>query len=102
MSIAHKIAFYFGIALIILVLALFGYNQYLDWRNRDLKQTNVELSADSSADYEYVKEYKIVVEQEKQANEAVQAAVERNPEWASEPLPGDVADLLRQHPDAAD
>ena len=100
MSIARNIELAIGGSLLVMVLGLWGYGAWKDYRADQLKDENVTLTADSTADNTYVREYKRIVTEEKQANERVESAIRRNPVWADEPLPDDVADILRD-PEAA-
>lgn len=100
MSITRQIELAVGGVLLVVILFLWMATKWSGWRNSQLEQQNQVLTADSSADTEYVRQYKRVVIEEKQANERVESAIRRNPVWADEPLPDDVADILRD-PEAA-
>ena len=102
MSITRQIELAVGSALILLILSLWGYGAWKSRLAASLKDENQVLNADATADTTYVREYKRAVIEEKRANERVESAIRRNPVWADEPLPDDVADILRDPEATAD
>lgn len=102
MSITRQIELAVGSALILLSLSLWGYGAWKSRLAAPLRDENQVLNADAIADTTYVREYKHVVIEEKRANERVESAIRRNPVWADEPLPNDIADILRDPEATAD
>ena len=89
-----------GLLVIALVLGLSGYAYWLSkTHSRDTSAIQT-LSGDARAATTYTREYKKVLAEETKANERMDEALARNPAWSDQPVPNDVADLLRDHSDA--
>jgi hypothetical protein len=95
MSIARKIELIIGATLLLVVLALCGRYAYMSHKSKSLETKNDVLTSDAAADAAYVREYKTVITERKTQDAQVENALDRNRDWADEPLPDDVADLLR-------
>lgn len=82
---------------IILVLLLFtgGGLAYYKYSHRAAKSEVVAATATANSHETYASEYKEYVQKKEVRDEQVQAVLQANPVWASEPLPSDVTQLLR-------
>lgn len=98
----RNVEFFLGAVVIAAVLTLSGYAYYQHRASDRLQEDNQLLSGDAKAAATYAREYKKVVAAETKANEQLDEALEANPEWSEQPVPDDVADLLRAHTDAAE
>ena len=101
MSIARKAELILGSILLLAILALCGRYAYMNWKSESLEAKNDVLSSDAAADTVYVREYKTVITERETKDAQVEDALGRNRDWADEPLPDDVADLLRDPARAA-
>lgn len=95
MSIGRQAELVLGAILLVVVLIFGGRYAYMKWNTERLESKNDVLTSDAEADKVYVREYKTVVEQREIKDAQVERALQRNQSWADEPLPDDVADLLR-------
>jgi hypothetical protein len=84
-----------GALILLTVLVLCGRYAYMNWKASSLETKNDVLTSDAQADTTYVREYKTVITERETKDAQVDAALQRNGDWADEPLPDDVADLLR-------
>lgn len=97
MYIARKLELLFGGLLLVCVLAL-GGKAWIDSKRLDAVQESYQAaSGDARAATVYVEAYKEVAEQRRKKDAQVESVLESNRVWADEPVPDDVADLLR-HP----
>lgn len=91
-----------GLLVILAVLALSVYVYTLRAAHKNATSANQALSGDAAAATTYTRAYKKVIAEEKKDNERMDEALAANPAWSEQPVPDDVADLLRYHQDAAD
>ena len=101
MSIGRQAELVLGAILLVMVLIFGGRYAYMKWNTERLESKNDVLTSDAEADKVYVREYKTVVEQREAKDAQVERALQRNRSWADEPLPDDVADLLRDPAESA-
>lgn len=101
MSIGRQAELVIGATLLVVVLFFGGRYVYMKWNTERLESKNDVLTSDAAADKVYVREYKTVVEQRETKDAQVERALQRNRSWADEPLPDDVADLLRDPAESA-
>lgn len=100
MSIARKAELILGAILLSIILSLCGRYAYMNWKSESLEAKNDVLASDAAADTVYVREYKTVITERETKDAQVDEALGRNRDWSEQPLPDDVADLLR-YPAAA-
>lgn len=91
-----RFKFYLVIILGVIFLSLGGYTYYLGWRVKQLKNTNVQLSADLNASTNQIK---ILTEREVN-NKLMEAEYEKLRTELSNKENGPVADVLRFAVDA--
>lgn len=84
-----------GTLIFVIILSLCGRYAYMSWKSENLETKNDVLTSDAAADTVYVREYKTIVTERDTKDAQVEDALERNRDWAEQPLPDDVADLLR-------
>lgn len=87
--------------LLVVVLIYAGYSKYQSWRAESIKEDAQHYAGNAKAHEVAAVEYRTIITERKKADEALDRALERNPEWADEPVPSDVADLLRHDSGAA-
>lgn len=76
------------------------YVKHLTDKVAELESTNLLLQADLSAAKTYRREQEALTKNKQETDTRVDEVLEANRVWADEPLPDDVAGLLRQHPDS--
>mgnify|MGYP003409105269 CR=1 FL=1 len=91
---------YLRLGVLALILLLAGYGWYQKGRADRAKDANKELSADAAAGTTFGSEVGKIYKEKKVDDQRTEAVLARNPEWSSQPIPPDVADLLR-HPTGA-
>ena len=84
-----------GTLIFAVLLSFCGRYVYMNWKSANLEAKNDVLTSDAAADTVYVREYKTVITERETKDAQVEDALDRNRDWADEPLPDDVADLLR-------
>jgi uncharacterized protein HemX len=95
MSITAKLQAALSLILTIAVIAFGVYGWYQKQRVEHVSEERNVASGDAAAYKTHNTEYKKVVTAERATKEQVDEVVARNRDWADEPLPVDVADLLR-------
>jgi hypothetical protein len=100
-SIRANVELILGAIILSVILFLCGRYVYMSWKSDSLEAQNDVLTSDAEADQVYVREYKTVITEREAKNEQVDRALERNRDWADEPLPDDVADILRDPAESA-
>ncbi|AHB12198.1 Rz-like spanin [Xylella phage Prado] len=95
MSIFRKIELLIGGLLLAAVILLSAYSLHLRNSRANVQQDYQQASGNASAATTAAKELKTVVIEKENAHAALDQALARSPEWADEPVPADVADLLR-------
>ena len=91
-----------GIALVLVVATCFGlYVWNLQRKAEQLSTANTTAVATGAADETWRRGHITYTRDREEANNATEQVLDRNPDWANQPLPNDVADRLRKHPDAA-
>lgn len=86
---------YVVIGLFVVVLGLAAYSVSLKYR-LDAANAKKETVTATAAGYKtYAKEHAAVTERKEKTNHEVREALARHPEWADEPVPAELADLLR-------
>lgn len=101
MSIARQAELILGAILLSVILALCGRYAYMHLKSESLQAKNDLLTSDAASDQVYVREYKTIVTERETKDAQVEDALGRNREWADEPLPDDVADILRDPAESA-
>lgn len=91
----NKVEMILGTLILAVILTLCGRYAFMNWKMNSLESKNDVLTSDAAADTVYVREYKTVVTERETKDAQVEDALGRNSGWADEPLPDDVADLLR-------
>lgn len=95
MSIVRKLELLLA-ALLLGAVAFLGVRVWLASNRADTAQDNYHAAAgDASAATEYIKVYRDVTEQRRKKDAQVETVLGGNRVWADEPVPDDVADLLR-------
>ena len=88
----------------LLLLAVVGLGlryAYVSWRAESLETKNDVLTSDATADKTYVREYKTVIAEQEKTNAEVDRVLEEHRDWSEQPLPDDVADILRDPAESA-
>lgn len=101
MSITRPVEATLGGILLAIILILCGRYAYYNWKSESLEAKNDVLTSDASADKAYVRKYRAVIIERETKDAQVDRALQRNRDWADEPLPDDVADLLRDPAESA-
>lgn len=88
--------------LFLLAIVLFGFH-YKNLRDElaDARQDSQFYAGNASAHRTAATEYKTIVVEKEKAHAKLDSALEAHPVWADEPVPDDVADLLRHDSGAA-
>lgn len=101
MSIFRKVELAVFLVLI-LGLVVIGVHNWTLRQSLKSAQQDYQLSEGNSQAHETAaKGTKRVMSEEKAAHEELDKAYESNKEWADEPLPTDISDVLREHPSSA-
>lgn len=101
MSIFRKIELMVGGLLLLAVLLLSAYSMHLRNSRANVQQDYQQASGNASAGTTAARELKTVVIEKEEAHAALNSALEANRTWAAEPVPDDVAALLRHHSGAS-
>lgn len=95
MSIVRKLEIILA-ALLLAAVGILGFRVWVASHRADTAQENYQAAAgDARAATEYIKVYKEVAEQRRTKDAEVENALGEHRDWADEPVPVDVADLLR-------
>lgn len=95
MSIFRKLEIGLVVLLLLTIVGLGLWNYHLHNAKEDAQQSFQVANGNAEAHETAAKEFKIVVQQKEEAQHALDKAIEANPVWSAEPVPSDVADLLR-------
>lgn len=91
----QRITDYIVGGLLLAVLAWAIYGKYQSSRAESFKEDAQQYAGNAKAHEVAAVEYRTIITERKKADEDLDRALERNPEWADGPVPSDVADLLR-------
>lgn len=95
MSFTRKLEVLFAALLILACVVLGASNYYLQTRKASTERSYHQASGNAYAADAEAQELRIIYTEKEKAYEELGKALERNPEWSTEPVPADVADLLR-------
>ena len=84
-----------GIILVIVIVALSLSNCHYSNRANKAEGLYLQQSGNAAANRTHSEGVRTVIEERYQAHEKAEAVLEQHPEWSAQPLPPDVADLLR-------
>lgn len=95
MSIVRKLEILLA-ALLLGAVVFLGFRVWVASHRADVAADQYHAAAgDASAATEYIKVYRDVTEQRRKKDAQVESVLGDNRAWADEPVPDDVADLLR-------
>src|SRR5690606_15414460 len=101
MSIFRKIEIALGGLLVLAVILLSAYSLHLRNSRASVQEDYQQASGNAAAATTAANELKTVVIEKEEAHAALDQVFARSPEWADEPVPAAVADLLRHDTGAA-